>query len=135
MKTVVTGVVGLDAHIVGNKILQKAMEDIGLKVVGLGALTPAEQFIKVAVETNADAIVISSLYGHAEMDCQGFRDKCLEAGLKDIRLYIGGMLTVGDCDFGEVERRFKALGFDRVYPPTVKIQDFLNELKADLGVD
>ena len=34
------------------------------------------------VETNADAIIVSSLYGHGEIDCRGLREKCDEAGLQ-----------------------------------------------------
>ncbi|PZP49032.1 MAG: methylaspartate mutase, partial [Azospira oryzae] len=41
-KTLVTGVIGSDTHIVGNRILSMALEKAGYKVVALGALTPAE---------------------------------------------------------------------------------------------
>jgi len=34
------------------------------------------------------------MYGMAEIDCQGFRAACTEAGL-NIPLYIGGNLAVG----------------------------------------
>lgn len=130
--TVITGVIGADAHIVGNRIIQKLLEQEGFNVVGLGALTPADYFIKAATETDADVIAISSLYGHAELDCDGFRNKCNEAGLQNILLYIGGNLVVGKHDFGQVEEKFKAMGFDRVYPPTVNIRDFIADLKNDL---
>src|SRR5688572_30331326 len=94
-KTLVTGVIGSDTHIVGNRILSMALEKAGFKVVSLGALTPAEDFIKAAIETNADAILVSSLYGQGELDCKGFRDLCIEAGLGDILIYVGGNLVVG----------------------------------------
>ena len=132
MATIITGVVGFDAHIIGNRIVQKAMEEAGFKVVGLGALSPVEDFIEAAIETDAAAIVISSLYGQAEIDCQGIREMCIEAGLENIRLYIGGNLAVGEQDFREVEKRFKKLGFDKVYPPDVDLKDFINDLKSDL---
>jgi hypothetical protein len=73
-KTLVTGVIGADTHIVGNRILSTALEKAGYKVVALGALTPAGDFIKAAIETAADAIMVSSLYGQGEIDCRGFRD-------------------------------------------------------------
>ena len=82
--TLVTGVIGADTHIVGNRILSMALEKEGFKVVALGALTPAEDFIKAAIETAADAILVSSLYGQGELDCRGFKDMCIEAGLDDI---------------------------------------------------
>ncbi|MFB3134460.1 MAG: hypothetical protein ACE1Y3_01870, partial [Rhodospirillales bacterium] len=52
-RTLVTGVIGSDTHIVGNRILGMALEKAGYTVVALGALTPADEFIKAAVETAA----------------------------------------------------------------------------------
>jgi methylaspartate mutase sigma subunit len=134
LKTIITGVIGMDAHIIGNRILQRKMEKEGFKVVGLGALTPPDEFIKAAVETEACAIVISSLYGHAEIDCQGFRDKCIEAGLENILLYIGGNLSVGTEEFSKTEKKFLGMGFDRVYPPSVELKNFITDLKRDLKI-
>jgi methylaspartate mutase sigma subunit len=130
--TVVTGVIGADTHIVGNRIIGFALEAAGFEVVSLGALTPAEEFIQAAVETAADAILVSSLYGQGELDARGFRDACIEAGLEDIVLYIGGNLVVGMQDWMEVERRFHAMGFDRVYPPGTRPSDFIPQLRSDL---
>jgi methylaspartate mutase sigma subunit len=135
MKTIVTGVIGMDAHIVGNRILQRVLEKEGFKVIPLGALTPADEFIKAAVETNADAIVISSLYGHAEIDCQDFGNKCIEAGLQDILLYIGGNLSVGTSEFKITKKIFNDMGFKRVYPPEIKLEDFISDMRHDLGID
>jgi methylaspartate mutase S subunit len=104
-KTLVTGVIGSDTHIVGNRILSMALEKAGYKVVALGALTPAAEFVRAAVETDADAILVSSLYGQGELDCRGFRDLCVEAGLEDILIYVGGNLVVGKQTWEEVEQR------------------------------
>ena len=132
-RTIVTGVVGSDTHIVGNRILSMALEKAGYQVVGLGALTPAADFIKAAVETNADAIMVSSLYGQGELDCRGFRDLCVEAGLDDILLYVGGNLVVGKQDWPSVERRFLDMGFDRAAPPGTRIDTVLEWLAQDFG--
>jgi methylaspartate mutase S subunit len=132
--TIITGTVGMDAHVIGTKILSKAFSDAGFNVVALGCLTPPDEFIKAAQETNADAILMSSLYGMAELDVRGFKEKCKEAGLDNVLLYIGGILGVQRHDFKDDEVKFKKLGFDRVYPPeaSVKlaIQDLWNDLKA-----
>ena len=61
--TVVTGTVGRDAHVIGTKILSRALRDAGFNVVELGILTPPEEFIKAAIENRADAILMSSMYG------------------------------------------------------------------------
>src|SRR4030066_318493 len=115
--TVITGTVGMDAHVIGTKVLSRALREAGFKVVELGMQVAPEEFISVAQETRADAILMSSLYGMAELDLKGFNDKRKEAGLGDILLYIGGNLVIGRSDPKEVEPRFKQLGFDRVYPP------------------
>ena len=133
MKTIVTGVIGSDTHIVGNRILTMALEKAGYKVVSLGALTPAADFVKAAVETRARAILVSSLYGQGELDCRGFRDLCTEAGLEDILLYVGGNLVVGKRSWEETEQTYLAMGFDRVAPPGTRAENVLEWLAKDLA--
>jgi methylaspartate mutase sigma subunit len=130
---IVTGVIGSDTHIVGNRILSMALEKAGYKVIALGALTPAADFIKAAVETDADAILVSSLYGQGELDCRGFRDLCIEAGLDDILLYVGGNLVVGKQAWPDVEKRFLEMGFDRAAAPGTRIEAVLTWLDEDLA--
>ena len=129
--TLVTGVIGSDTHIVGNRILSMALEDAGYQVVALGALTPSEDFVKAALETAADAIMVSSLYGQGELDCKGFRDMCVEAGLQDILLYVGGNLVVGKQDWDSVEKRFLDMGFDRAFPPGTRTNEVVELLARD----
>ena len=130
---VITGTVGVDAHVIGTKIVSRALREAGFKVVELGAQTPPEEFIMAAQETAADAMMISSLYGMAEMDLEGFRDKCTEAGLEDVLLYVGGILGVSRRDFPADEAKFKRMGFDRFYPPETDIRQGIEDLKADLA--
>lgn len=130
--TVITGTVGNDAHVIGTRILSRALREAGFNVVELGILTPADEFIKAAVETNADAILMSSLYGMAELDVQGFKEKCLEAGLDEVLLYIGGILAVGRHDFQDDIEKFTKLGFDRVYPPETSLKSAIQDLWSDL---
>lgn len=130
--TVITGTAGMDAHVIGTKILSRALKDAGFNVVELGIQVPPEEFIEVARETKADAILMSSLYGMAELDLRGFKEKCKEAGLEDLILYIGGVLGVGRQDFKEVEKTFKKLGFDKVYPPEANLKSVIEDLWSDL---
>ncbi|MCH6591231.1 MAG: methylaspartate mutase subunit S [Proteobacteria bacterium] len=130
-RTLVTGVIGSDTHIVGNRILGMALEKAGYTVVALGALTPADEFIKAAVETAADAIMVSSLYGQGELDCRDFRNLCIEAGLEDILLYVGGNLVVGKQPWAEVEQRYRDMGFDRAFPPGTRTDAVIAALEDD----
>lgn len=132
-RTIVTGVIGSDTHIVGNRILTMALEKAGYKVVSLGALTPATDFIKAAVETAADAILVSSLYGQGELDCRGFRELCIEAGLENILLYVGGNLVVGKRSWDGTRETYLAMGFDRAAPPGTRIDTVLEWLAQDFA--
>lgn len=133
-KTVVTGVIGADAHAVGNKIIAFALEQAGYKVVNLGVMVSQEEYIEAAIETNADAILVSSLYGHGEIDCNGLREKCEEAGLHNIPLLAGGNLVVGKRDFVDVEASFTKMGFTKVYPPGTPIEQTIADLNVILGL-
>lgn len=129
---IITGTLGMDAHIIGTKILSRALSEAGFRVTALGASTPPEDFIKAAQETRADAILMSSLYGMAEFDLKGFNEKVMEAGLEDVLLYIGGNLMIGRQDHKIVEEKFKKLGFDRVYPPGADLDAAIEDLRKDL---
>ncbi len=133
MKSIVIGVIGSDVHAVGNKIIEYTLHNAGYNVINIGVLSSQEDFINAAIETNADLIMVSSLYGHGEIDCRGMRDKCIEAGIGDIPLYVGGNIVVGKQDFSEVKERFMAMGFNRIYPPGTPIDEALSDLKEDLG--
>lgn len=132
--TLVTGVIGEDVHNIGITILEHALTNAGFKVISLGIHSSQEEFINAAIETKANALLVSSLSGHAALMCNGLRDKCIEAGLKDILLYVGGKLIIGEPPWGETEKMFKELGFDRVYPPGVMPGPVITDLEADLGI-
>jgi len=131
-KRLVLGVIGADVHAVGNKILYHAFTEAGFDVTNLGVMVSQEEFIAAAIEDNADAIIVSSLYGHGELDCRGMREKCDESGLEGILLYVGGNIVVGKQPFEDVEKRFKAMGFDRVYGPGTAPETAIEALKEDL---
>lgn len=133
-KTVVLGVIGSDVHAVGNRILDYAFTQAGFKVINIGVLATQEEFIHSAIETDADALLVSSLYGHGEMDCRGLREKCQETGIGNILMYAGGNLVVGKQNFESVRDRFLEMGFDRVYPPGTLPEGPIEDLRKDLGL-
>jgi methylaspartate mutase sigma subunit len=131
--TVVTGVIGEDVHIIGIRVLEHALTQAGFKVVSLGIHTSQEDFMDAAKETKADAILVSSLAGHARITASGLRDKCIEAGLRDIRLYIGGMLAVDEPKWEDTRKTFREMGFDRVYPPSTLPGQVIADLETDIN--
>jgi methylaspartate mutase sigma subunit len=129
---VITGVIGVDAHVTGNWIVGQSLKSAGIEVISLGVCVPQQEFIEAAVETDADAIWVTSLYGHALLDCEGFRDRCVEMGIPDIVLYIGGMLVVGKHHWPTVEQQFLDAGFNRAYPPNSLPETAIKDLMGDL---
>ncbi len=128
----VLGVIGADCHAVGNRILTAVLTRGGIEVVNLGVMVSQEEFIEAAIAEDAGAILVSSIYGHGELDCQNFRARCEERGLGDIVLYVGGNLVIGKQDFATVEARFREMGFDRVFPPSVDLEQVIGLLRADI---
>jgi len=130
---IVLGVIGADVHAVGNSILDFTFRNAGFMVTNLGVMVSQKEFIEAAIETDADLICVGSLYGHGEIDCRGLREKCDEAGLKDVKLFVGGNLVVGKKDFCEVEKTFKNMGFDKVYPPNSEPNTIISDIKNFFG--
>lgn len=137
-KSIVIGTIGSDCHMIGGWVLQKAFKEAGFTVAFLGAVVPQQEFINAAIEIDADAILVSSMYGMGLIDCEGLRDKCIEAGLRDIILYVGGTVAAPlelEKNWPEIERRFKEIGFNRAFPNTCTADEAVQALKADLGLD
>lgn len=137
-KAVVIGTIGDDAHIIGGWVLMHAYKNAGFQVAFLGAMVKQQEFINAAVEIDADAILVSSSYGMGLIDCEGMRDKCIEAGLDDIILYVGGTIAAPmelERNWPEVEKRFSDMGFNRAFKNTCSAQESVAILKADLGIE
>ncbi len=133
-RSVVLGTIGSDAHVVGITLLEHALKEAGFDVRNLGAQTPQEEFAAAVAETDADAVLVSSLYGHAEQDCVGLHERLVEAGVDPVT-YIGGNLAVGQSDFQEVRERFREMGFDRVFESDAGFEDVVSALRQEFGMD
>jgi methylaspartate mutase sigma subunit len=130
---VVIGVIGDDIHVVGNRIMQLALEESGFQVFNLRTRNRPEHFCQAALETNAHAVFVSSLNGEGEYWCADFRRQFIDVGLGDVLLYVGGNVVVGTRPTNEVTALFRGYGFDRVYHHQpdigVAIDDLLEDLK------
>ncbi|HUJ69728.1 MAG TPA: methylaspartate mutase subunit S [Syntrophorhabdales bacterium] len=132
--TVITGVIGEDVHVVGIRILEYALGEAGFKVVALGSQVSQKEFVEAALEANGDAILVSSLSGHAATLIPGLKEKCIEAGLENVLLYLGGFLQVGEMAWESAEAKFKEMGMDRVYPPGTSPKKVIADLEADISL-
>jgi methylaspartate mutase sigma subunit len=129
---VVIGVIGDDIHVVGNRIMQLALEESGFQVFNLRTRNRPEHFCEAALEVNADAVFVSSINGEGAHWCADFRHLLVEVGLGHILLYAGGSLVVGKRPEEEVVRLFKGFGFDRVYHQRPDIGEAIADLLEDL---
>jgi methylaspartate mutase sigma subunit len=129
---VVIGVIGDDIHVVGNRIMQLALEESGFRVFNLRTRNRPEHFSQAALEVNAHAVFVSSLNGEGEYWCSDFRRRFIECGLTGVLLYIGGNIVVGNRPPEEVARIFTQYGFDRVYHLKPDISLAISDLQEDL---
>lgn len=129
---VVIGVIGDDIHMVGNRIMQLALEESGFQVFNLRTRNRPEHFCQAALEVNAHAVFVSSLNGEGEYWCADFRRQFDAAGLPRIILYAGGNLVVGKRSAEEVAALFRRFGFDRVYHQQSDLSLAIAHLNEDL---
>ena len=129
---IVIGVIGDDIHVVGNRMMQLALEESGFRVFNLRTRNRPEHFCQAAVEVNAHAVFVSSLNGEGEYWCADFRTQFAKVGLRDILLYVGGNVVVGDRGHDEVVSLFQQYGFDRVYHHQPDISVAIADLHEDL---
>lgn len=129
---VVIGVIGDDIHIVGNRIMQLALEESGCRVFNLRTRNRPEHFLQAALEVNAHAVFVSSLNGEGEHWCADFRAPFVTAGMERTLLYVGGNIVVGSRAQAEVVELFQGFGFDRVFHQRPDIGAAIADLFSDL---
>lgn len=131
MPTVVLGVIGSDAHVVGVTILEHALKENEFDVINLGAQTPPEDFAAAAAENEADAVLVSSMDGHAERNCEGLHELFADVGVDPVTL-VGGNLAVGQTTASEVRDRFLDMGFDYVFESGATPEETVETLRDAL---
>jgi len=129
---IVIGVIGDDIHVVGNRIMQLALEESGFTVFNLRTRNRPEHFCQAALEVNAHAVFVSSVNGEGEYWCSDFRTQFADVGLGDILLYVGGNIIVGKRRQQDVIALFRNYGFDRVYHQQPDISLAIADLHKDL---
>jgi D-ornithine 4,5-aminomutase subunit beta len=94
---VVAGTVGEDEHSVGLReildIKHGGVEKYGIKYTYLGTSVPLEKLVDAAIETGAQAILMSTIISHNEIHRTNMRkmhELCIEKGIRDKVLIIGG---------------------------------------------
>ncbi|MDD2281940.1 MAG: D-ornithine 4,5-aminomutase subunit OraE [Eubacteriales bacterium] len=102
--TIVGATVGQDEHSVGMReiidIKHGGIEGFGITCHYLGTSVPLEKVVDAAIETAADAILISTIITHAEIhriNMRKLNDLCQEKGIRDkVILVAGGTQVTND---------------------------------------
>ena len=94
---VVAATVGEDEHSVGLKeildIKHGGIEMFGVKYEYLGTSCPLEKLVDAAIETNSDAILVSTIISHDDVHIKNMKkinDICVEKGIRDRVILVGG---------------------------------------------
>ena len=131
-KTLVAAAIGLDRQTADTRIHCHALEAMGYNVVSLASYSPPADFVNAAVETNAHGILVYSLHGRGELDCRGFRELCIEAGMGEIPVYFIDNPDDSTEDWRAAEKRILNTGFDRAFPSGTGTDDIVSALECDL---
>ena len=114
---------GLDGHDRGIKILARAYRDAGMEVIYLGLRQTPEMIVNAAVEEDANVIALSILSG-AHMTI--FTNVCSlmkEAGLTNVLLTGGGIISKEDM------HELSELGVGKLFGPGTPVQETIDYIE------
>jgi 5-methyltetrahydrofolate--homocysteine methyltransferase len=94
--TIVLGTVKGDLHDIGKNLVGMMAEGAGFNVVDLGTDTSAEKFLAAAQEHRARIVGMSALLTTTMVYMRTVVQKFEEAGMREVRLCIGGAPTSAD---------------------------------------
>jgi methylaspartate mutase sigma subunit len=123
--TVVVTSVSSDAHTWNLVFLQLALEELGHRVVNLGACVPEDLAVSECLRVRPDLVVVSTVNGHGLHDGIRLITQMRErAELAATPVVIGGKLGIAGPG-GQVSRhRLRAAGFDAVFEEGTGIAAF-----------
>lgn len=82
-----------DVHEFAEFLLVSTLEAVGTDVIDFGINRDPEDIVKVALETNAEAVVVTTHNGVARSFATKLREELYRAGIGDTRVYMGGVLN------------------------------------------
>ena len=84
-----------DCHVVGLKLLEFFLTELGWDVVNIGVCSSSTEIAAAARYHDPLAVLISSQNGHGLKDLASLRDLLDKHGLVGLRVFVGGNLSVG----------------------------------------
>jgi len=102
---------GLDGHDRGAKVLANSFRDAGMEVIYLGLRQTPEMIVNAAVQEDADVVALSILSGAHMTIFPKVKELMQEAGLTDVLLTGGGIISDED------KKALAKLGVGRLFGP------------------
>ena len=115
---------GLDGHDRGIKILARAYRDAGMEVIYLGLRQTPEMVVNAAVEEDVDVIALSILSGAHMTIFKKVIKLMKNAGLKNVLLTGGGIIS--EVDMKELSK----LGVGKLFGPGTTVNETIEYIKG-----
>jgi methylmalonyl-CoA mutase cobalamin-binding domain/chain len=127
---VVIGTVEGDVHDIGKSIVASVLTGAGFEVYDIGVDQPAQNFVKKALEVNADIVGASAILGGTKYHVEEINEELKKAGIRDkVGLICGG--------WGFTEEVAQNLGADHcgvdAWDALKKTEELMNWLKEKRG--
>lgn len=87
---------GLDGHDRGAKVIARALRDAGMEIIYTGLRQTPEMIAEAALQEDVDVVGLSILSGAHNVLVPAVIEKLREYGLKDVLVFIGGIIPEPD---------------------------------------
>ncbi|PRY34533.1 cobalamin B12-binding domain-containing protein [Umezawaea tangerina] len=129
--TVLVSSVASDSHTWNLVFLQLLLEELGHRVVNIGACVPDDLLIASCVRHRPDLVVISSVNGHGHHDgVRVINELRSHPDLIGTPVVIGGKLGIGGVDNARHTDDLLRAGFDAVFDDSAPIAAFREYVDA-----
>lgn len=116
---IVLAKVGLDGHDRGIKVVARALRDAGMHVIYAGLWLTPEAVVRVVADEDADWLGLSLLSGAHMTLVPRVLQLLREAGLREVRILVGGIIPEGDIP------RLLEMGVSRVFGPGTSLEEIV----------
>lgn len=124
---VVVSKVGLDGHDRGAKVIAQAFRDAGMEVIYTGLRRQPEELASIVLDEDADVLGLSILSGAVVPLSERSLGALRAAGLDDVVLLVGGIISP------QVSRQLEGLGVDGAFGPGASTQDIVEFVRAQVA--
>jgi methylmalonyl-CoA mutase C-terminal domain/subunit len=118
---------GLDGHDRGAKVVARALRDAGFEVIYTGLRQSPEMIVNAATQEDVDVIGLSLLSGAHMTIFPRVRELMDEAGLDDVLLFGGGIISREDARL--LNERY---GVEAVFGPGTSLDSIIEFVRKDM---